>query len=336
MDTLAWHGEFGTIENIKTILQELGLKAPGTVLGVGDDAAIIKPDPAMELVISCDVQVEGRHYLPCFGDAYQRGRRAMAVNISDLAAMGGQPRYALVSLGLQEDTILADIKEMYRGFSSELIGYDAEIIGGNLSRVEQGSFIDITIVGEVEQGKAVRRSGGEPGDVVLMTGYPGQAAAGLRWLQEGRAATEPLAQAYLQPTPRAQEGRAMGRSGLVRAMIDISDGLVADLGHLCQASGTGACLMVEQLPSSVAMREVAANWGLSLLELQCAPSDEYELLLCCRAQDINKLRQICLSVNGPKLHEIGYMTDSKEGIYCEDSQGQRQALKGSGWDHFNL
>jgi thiamine-monophosphate kinase len=333
LESLETYGEFGVIDAINELLQHVGHRAIGTVLGIGDDAAIIRPNPAMELVMTCDAQVEGLHYLTGFSNPYQRGRRAMAANTSDIGAMGGQPRYALVSLGVQQNTTLADIKEIYRGFCAELAPYDAEIIGGNLSRVENAGFIDITLIGEVEQGKAVRRSGGQPGDAVLMTGFPGQAAAGLRRLREGGAAEDVIVQAYLRPASRAREGYHMGRSGLLRAMIDISDGLVADLGHICRASGTGACLYIEQLPLNPALQKAAVEWGVPALKLQCAPSDDYELLLCCRPQDIVKLRQICLAVDGTPLHKVGYLTEVEEGVYLEDNQGQRHEV-GGGWDHF--
>jgi len=161
----------------------------------------------------------------------------MTVNISDIGAMGGHPLYALISLGLNPDQLIRDVLEIYRGFLLELNPFSASIIGGNLTRSGNGSFIDITLIGEVEQGKSLRRSGARAGDVILVTGFPGQAAAGLKLLL--RSPNDPdlrkhlLVQIYNVPSHRARLGAAIGGAGLASAMIDTSDGFLGDLGHIC-------------------------------------------------------------------------------------------------------
>ena len=144
----------------------------GVTTGIGDDAASFLPRAGYELLVTCDSMVEGRHYLPAFTGSFDIGRRAMTLNISDIGAMGGDPLYALVSLGLPADTLVNDVEELYRGFLYELNPFGASIIGGNLTGSGNGMFIDITLIGEVEQGKAVRRSGARPGDAVSSPASP--------------------------------------------------------------------------------------------------------------------------------------------------------------------
>ena len=165
-------GEFGLIRRIGDLLNKEGIRSERVTLGIGDDTASFVPRSGYELLVTCDCTVEGRHYLPGKISPLDLGRRAMALNISDIGAMGGKPLYALISLGLRAEIFVQDVEEMYRGFLEELNPFGASIIGGNLTKSGNGMFIDITLIGEVEQGKGVRRSGARPGDVILVTGYP--------------------------------------------------------------------------------------------------------------------------------------------------------------------
>src|SRR4030042_6544323 len=175
-------GEFGLIRRIGDLLNKDGIRSERVTLGIGDDTASFVPRPGYELLGPCDCTGEGRRYLPGKISPLDLGRRAMALNISDIGAMGGRPLYALISLGLRAEIFVQDIEEMYRGFLRELNPFGASIIGGNLTKSANGMFIDVTLIGEVEQGKGVRRSGARPGDIILVTGYLGQAAAGLKLL----------------------------------------------------------------------------------------------------------------------------------------------------------
>ena len=148
-EILADIGEFGLIERIHNLLKDIGVPNPGVTLGIGDDTASLKPRPGYELLLTCDCLIEGRHYLPQYITPRDTGRRAMAVNISDIGAMGGQPLYALISLGLKSETLVSDVEELYRGFAAELNPFGASIIGGNFTKSDRTNFIDITLVGEV-------------------------------------------------------------------------------------------------------------------------------------------------------------------------------------------
>jgi len=240
-ETIADIGEFGLIDRIHQLIKKRGIKLPATTLGMGDDTASFSPRPGFEILLTCDCLVEGRHFLTEFISPFNLGRRAMSINISDIGAMGGLPLYALISLGLKAEMLVAEVEAIYEGFLKELNPFKASILGGNITKVKNATFIDITLIGQVKKGKIILRSTARPGDLILVTGFPGQAAAGLKLLQQSRSKVtlqkNPLVQAYTIPSHRAWEGSAIARSGLASAMIDTSDGLLGDLGHICQASG---------------------------------------------------------------------------------------------------
>jgi thiamine-monophosphate kinase len=337
-ETLSDIGEFGLIDRIHTLIREEGIKTPGVTIGISDDAAAIKPREGYELLVTCDCLVEGRHYLPDLFNAVDLGRRAMVVNISDIGAMGGLPLYALVSLGLKAETSIADVESMYHGFLQELNPFKASIIGGNITKTESVNFIDITLVGEAEQGKLMLRSSAEVGDAILVTGYPGQAAAGLQLLQQSDVPQDhkdhPLVQAYNTPTHRAREGRAIARSGYAKAMIDTSDGLLADLGHICEESSVGAELIKKQLPLSEALRQEAGQREFDPYDMVMRDSDDYELIFTCPPENVPDIRSVIASVSDASVSEIGRITQAAEKIQLILPDGNKRPVTPSGWDHF--
>jgi thiamine-monophosphate kinase len=333
-------GEFGLIRRISTLLDQEGIRSERVAVGIGDDTASFLPRSGYELLITCDCMVEGRHYLPGKIRPYDLGRRAMTLNISDIGAMGGRPLYALVSLGLKPDILVRDVEEMYRGFLVELNPLGASIIGGNLTTSGNGMFIDITLVGEVEQGRAVRRSGARPGDIILVTGYPGQAAAGLQLLlktpDDSKILEHPLVKIYNSPSHRAPLGEAIAKTGCATAMIDTSDGFLGDLGHICEESKVGAELFKEKLPVSEALREAALRLERDPFDFFLGDSDDYELVITCRPQDMAKLRSVASRCCAVPLTEVGRIADRPLEITLLFPGGERRPVKPSGWDHFRL
>ncbi len=192
-ERIASIGEFSLIERIRAVLAggpgspELTAAPPELLLGIGDDAALVRPEPGWDLVLTCDTQVCGRHFDLRWTEPRAVGRRAMTVNLSDIAAMGGEPRHALVSLGLPGALEVSAVEELYRGMLEALEGTEARIVGGNITGHGPEWFVDITLIGRVEPGRALTRAGARPGDRILITGSPGRSAAGLAIL---RAATE--------------------------------------------------------------------------------------------------------------------------------------------------
>ena len=334
-ETLKDIGEFGLIARIDDLLKREGVQSPGVSLGIGDDTASFKAKPGYEVLVTCDCVVEGRHFLSRHISAMDLGRRSMMLNISDIGAMGGHPLYALISLGLKNETLVKDIEDLYLGFLLELNPFGASIIGGNLTKSGDGIFIDITLIGEVEEGRAVRRSGARPGDVILVTGYPGQSAAGLQLLLQSLASEDhPLVRAYNKPSHRAREGRAVALTGCATAMIDTSDGFLGDLGHICEASGVGALLNQEKLPISDNLREAAKILKKEPPDFFLGDSDDYQLIITCGAQDVERIRSsIALTYEGP-VTQVGEVTAPETGLRLLLTDGSEQTLSAKGWDHF--
>jgi thiamine-monophosphate kinase len=334
-ETLKDIGEFGLIARIDDLLKREGVQSPGVSLGIGDDTASFKARPGYEVLVTCDCVVEGRHFLSRHISAMDLGRRSMMLNISDIGAMGGHPLYALISLGLKNETLVKDIEDLYRGFLLELNPFGASIIGGNLTKSGDGIFIDITLIGEVEEGRAVRRSGARPGDVILVTGYPGQSAAGLQLLLQSLASEDhPLVRAYNKPSHRAREGRAVALTGCATAMIDTSDGFLGDLGHICEQSGVGALLNQEKFPISDNLREAAKILKKELLDFFLGDSDDYQLIITCGAQDVERIHSsVALTYEGP-VTQVGEVTAPEKGLRLLLSDGSEQSLSAKGWDHF--
>ena len=337
-ETLASIGEFGLIDRIHRIIKQDGIPQSGVRLGIGDDAASFRPRDGFEILVTCDCIVEGRHYLPEHISPHDLGRRAMNLNISDIGAMGGLPLYALISLGLKGDTRVRDIEALYHGFLSELSPFGAGIIGGNLTKAVGAVFIDITLIGEVEVGKAVRRSTAREGDTILVTGFPGEAAAGLNLLLKGGSGydleSHPLVRRYNRPSHRAQEGRAVALAGLATAMIDTSDGFLGDLGHICEESDVGAELIKERLPVSDSLREAALQLGKDPLEMVLGDSDDYELIITCAPENVQALRAVIGSVSDVPIAEVGQMVERHRGLNLVLSGGISKSIRAGGWDHF--
>jgi thiamine-monophosphate kinase len=334
-ETLKDIGEFGLIARIDDLLKREGVQSPGVSLGIGDDTASFKARPGYEVLVTCDCVVEGRHFLSRHISAMDLGRRSMMLNISDIGAMGGHPLYALISLGLKNETLVKDIEDLYRGFLLELNPFGASIIGGNLTQSGDGIFIDITLIGEVEEGRAVRRSGARPGDVILVTGYPGQSAAGLQLLLQSLASEDhPLVRAYNKPSHRAREGRAVALTGCATAMIDTSDGFLGDLGHICEESGVGALLNQENFPISDELRQAAKTLEKDPSDFFLGDSDDYQLIITCGANDVERIRSsIALTYEGP-VTQVGEVTAPETGLRLLLTDGSEQRLSAKGWDHF--
>ena len=338
-ETVAEIGEFGLIRRIQKFLQEESVQPPGVTLGIGDDTASFRARSGYDMLVTCDCLIEGRHYLPDHITPLDLGRRAMVVNISDIGAMGGRPLYALVSLGLKSDTPVADVEAMYHGFCMELNPFKASIIGGNLTKMEDIIFIDITLIGEVKQGKIMLRSTARVGDAILITGYPGQAAAGLHLLSRSQSTEDlrehPLARAYIFPSHRAKEGWAIGQSGVATAMIDTSDGFLGDLGHICHESGVGAVLIQEKFPITKDLRQAAVQLEQDPNELFLQESDDYELIVTCPPDKVAMIRSAITEVSDVLVTEVGRITETVGDIQLMLPNGTQRRITPTGWDHFS-
>lgn len=338
--TLASVGEFGLIRRIQRLLKEEGILPPDVTLGVGDDTACFRPRAGYEVLVTCDAVVEGRHYLPGTIGPRDLGRRAMSLNISDIGAMGGVPRFALVSLGLKGETPVRDVESMYRGFLDELNPFEAAVIGGNLTKSGDGLFIDITLIGEVEPHARISRSGSMPGDAILVTGEPGKAAAGLGILLNDKTLENPmdhpLVRAHLRPSHRAREGRAIAKAGGATAMIDTSDGFLGDLGHICEESRVGAQLWKEKLPVSRQLQQAAGELGKDPWALFLGESDDYELIITCHPDRVDHIKAVLAPFGPLAVSEVGRITKEEGKVVLIRDDGSQESLTLSGWDHFRM
>ena len=336
--TLADIGEFGLIHRIHEFLKKEGVQAPEVTVGIGDDTASFRPREGYEQLVTCDCVVEGRHYLPDFITPLDLGRRAMTMNLSDIGAMGGGPLYALVSLGLKADMLVSDVEDIYRGFIMELNPFGASIIGGNITKTNDATFIDITLIGEVEQDKLMRRSTARVEDVILVTGYPGQAAAGLKLMLHSKPIKDlkkhPLVRSFNSPSHRIKEGQAVANSKLASAMIDTSDGFLGDLGHICQESGVGAILIQEKFPLNEDLRQGALQLELDPYTLFLQESDDYELIITCSPEHTDRIHSAIETVSDAPVTEVGSITEEAGDFQLILPDGSQRRIKPEGWDHF--
>ncbi len=309
--------------------------APGAELGVGDDAALLRVAPGMELAVSTDMLVSGTHFLPD-ADPFLLGHKTLAVNLSDMAAMGATPRWALLSLSLPEENA-AWLQKLSDGFFALAAQYHVDLIGGDTTRGPLN--LCVTIMGETPQGAALRRSGAQAGDDIWVSGSLGDAALALAQLQ-GKvqlpaADFARCARALHQPQPRVSLGLAL--RGLASSAIDISDGLLADLGHILECSNLGAELELDALPLSPQMSGLLANAADGAkrdLALHCALAggDDYELCFTAPAGKRDKIEQLA-GVLGLPLARIGVIV-AGSGSIVRAADGRVLQIRESGYDHF--
>ena len=301
---------------------------PQAVLGPGDDCALLAPSPGMELAITTDMLVAGTHFLPGT-DPRQLGWKTLAVNLSDLAAMGARPRWVLLAGSLPE----AD-EDWLAAFADGLFAcakrYGVDLVGGDTTRGPLN--LCLTALGEVPAGGALRRDGARVGDDVWVSGQPGLAALGLAQLQERTALPDALATRCIavlqQPTPRVELGLALQQRRLASAAIDVSDGLLADLGHIAERSGVAAELFENQLPRL----PVGAD-PLLARHCQLAGGDDYELVFAAPAAKRHQLAELAAQLDLP-LWRIGRIVDGGGEVRLLDEGGNALPLAGKGFDHF--
>lgn len=329
-------GEFGLIARIAEIVGEPG---NDVVVGIGDDVAVLRTGGDKYLLATCDIQVEGVHFIRERISPNQLGRKAVAINLSDIASMGGVPKQLLISLILPQDTAVSYVDALYEGMKEETGQYGVDIVGGNIARSLSGLIVDIFLLGEVEPEFLLLRSGAKVGDQVLVTGYVGDSAAGLALLLApevicDNAHASKVLEAHLTPTPRLKEGRVIAKSGMASAMIDVSDGTIGDLGHICERSGVGAIVWAERLPISEAARAAAKAVGRNPLEWALGGGEDYELLFTAPPDRVEELASLVLTETGTPVSVIGEIVPAEKGIRVVGEGGEPLSLEREGWDHF--
>lgn len=330
-------GEFGLISRIQSLLPPT--KSPDLVLGIGDDVAVFEAGNGRVWLATCDVQVEGSHFLRQAISPRDLGHKALAINLSDIASAGGKPRYALVSLGLPKGLDTDFVDELYKGFREEGESCGLEIIGGNLSSVPHGIFIDIFLLGEARKEEVLTRSGARPGDRILVTGRLGDAAAGVALLLNPSLDCEENYRGVVtrrrdRPEARVREGLVIAASNLAHAMIDISDGLAGDLGHICERSRVGARIDAEALPVSPENRRLSAKAKGDEWHFALHGGEDYELLFTAAPEAAEKLQKSLEEATGTKVSIIGEVLDRKAGLRLAVPGRESLPILAKGWDHF--
>lgn len=333
MTTIAELGEFGLIERLTA-----GLPQPTDVIvGVGDDAAILDTGGDELVVATCDAQVEDTHFRLRHAHPQDIGRRALAVNLSDIAAMGARPRFALISLLLPPMLDVAILDGIYAGLRAEAAQYNVALVGGNIARNAERLIIDITLLGTGVRDRLLRRDSAEPGEVVMVTGSLGSAAAGLLVLEDEQLAAKippeslvGVLAAHRTPTPQVAAGQWLAQHGVTTG-IDVSDGLAADIAHICKASGVGVNIETESLPIQPEVAMIATLAGRQPQDLALFGGEDYELLFTAPADRADVLAQELLAATGIKATAIGTMSKGTDLTLFR--QGKFSPLHPTGWDH---
>ncbi len=305
-------------------------RVQGLRLGIGDDAALARVPSGREIVMTTDLSIEGVHFSTRLYTPETIGYRAIARSLSDIAAMGAVPKYALVALALSKRASRRWVESLYEGMWRLARRYRVGILGGDTARYSGKTLLDVAVIGEVARGKALLRSGAKPGDRLFVAGTLGLSAWGLELLKARarKGMAHEALRAHLYPEPQCGLGRYLAKEGLASAAIDVSDGLSTDLHRLCEASGVGARLWESRIPRP----QASANGRLQarLLQFALHGGEDYRLLFTSSAA---KVRRIPSSFQGIRIHQIGEVFAPRK-IVLMHEDGAEQLIIPQGYDHF--
>ena len=317
--------------------------SPSLVAGIGDDAAVFRSTAGKDTVITADLLVEDIDFRRTTTPPYLLGHKALAVSLSDIAAMGSRPLWSMISIGVPAEVWETDfVERLYEGVLDLANRYGVNLIGGDTSRTTENIVIDSIVSGECAAGTSVMRTGASPGDQIFVTGSLGAAAAGLRLIERGAHLAEQnlgdddsqkldhILLRQLRPEPRVGWGIILGEERLATSMIDLSDGLSSDLNRVCVASNVGALIDSSWLPIDERVIELCGRRALDPLQLALHGGEDFELLFTVKPDDVNRLPR---RVDGIGIKHIGQVTAAFEGVRI--SEGSRVwELNPGGWKHF--
>jgi thiamine-monophosphate kinase len=310
------------------------------IMGIGDDCAVLRGHGNSVWLITTDTLVESVHFDLAWHPPRQLGRKAANVNISDIAAMGGRAIAALLAIAVP-DSEIDWLDEFLAGFVEALKEQGAELVGGDTVKSRDGTVFNVTIVGTMEGPDILYRRGAQPGDLIWISGPVGEAAAGLALLKAGAAGQaavenkwQHLVKAHVDPEPQIVIGRHLARSGLVSAMIDVSDGLATDLAHICEASGVAAVIRATDLPVSEELAAAAGYLGCSPLEWMLRGGEDYQLLFTAPADREAAIRNLIGDKTGRTIYSVGRI-EAGAGVLLHLPDGRRMDVTYQGYDHFS-
>ena len=327
-------GEFALLARLQQRLNLSG--GPVVVRGIGDDCAVLRPGDGQDLLVTTDTQEEGVHFRRDWSAAEDIGWRCLAVNVSDIAAMGGEPLGAVVALSLPETLTVAFVEAMYDGMNALATNCDCPIIGGNICKSAERLSVTITVLGSAPRDGALCRNAAVTDDDIWVTGHLGGARAGLEALNRPQAVvglpTEEVLSRYRRPRPRLREALFLRRLG-ARSQIDLSDGLSSDLAHICKASGVGARLFADRIPISPETRRVAGALSLDALAMAMHGGEDFELCLTAPPEVRQTLERDFRAQFDCPLTHIGTVQAGATVTLCHPDGGE-EALVPGGYDHF--
>ncbi|MFT4416899.1 thiamine-phosphate kinase [Fredinandcohnia humi] len=328
---LALHDEFAFIEQIKPT----SAFQSGLITGIGDDAALVRPKIDMEQIICLDTMVEGVHFTLDTMTPLQIGYKALAVNLSDIAAMGGIPTYYLVSIAIPPGWSEQDLLSIYEGMEMLANKYQIDLIGGDTVSISDSLVITVTVLGEVEKGKHLLRSRATPGDIVFVTGFLGDSAAGLELLlQHGKDHSftdfeEVLVTKHQFPEPRVEVGRLLAAFERV-SLNDVSDGLASELNEIAKASQVVITFDQDDVPLS---EQIKIHNNEKSLEYALYGGEDFELVGTVPASDWNSIKQKCVAA-GVIIRKIGTVSSGDPAVFLQSS-GSLQKIDRKGYNHFS-
>ncbi|MGB0908850.1 MAG: thiamine-phosphate kinase [Nitrospirales bacterium] len=337
--TVAALGEFELIKLIQSSIATSNLPSP---YGIGDDAAILRPSPGYEWLTSKDLLIEGIHFDPSLSSYQDIGYKAAAVNVSDIAAMGGIPLYLLLGLAIPPSTPVLNIQNLYRGLNKLCKEYEIKLIGGDTTASRSDICLSLTIIGKIRSKQALCRGGAKVGDLIYVTGTLGDSGAGLRLLRQTAHSTTKqlpksvirfLIKRHLHPTPPVQFSHLLAMRQLATSAIDISDGLSGDIRHICQASHVGALIQGPQIPRSTQCVQYLNHDDHSFIDLALHSGEDYELLFTVSPNKQEPLRRIATRL-GQHISQIGTIQPYTKKIYLQQIDGSRIRMIKQSYDHF--
>ncbi|MCX5894641.1 MAG: thiamine-phosphate kinase [Proteobacteria bacterium] len=325
-------GEFGLIDRIARLASR---KHPSIIQGIGDDAAVLRLTEKESLLITTDLLTEGIHFETSSTTPYLLGKKSVAANLSDIAAMGGTPLYYVVSLSIPPRTPYEFIQKLYQGMRAQAQQYGAALVGGDTTASAAPITISIALMGTARTGTVLYRHGARRGDAVYATGFLGDAALGLLMIQKGKALSgrNRLIRRHLDPVPRVEEGKAISRLRLASSMIDISDGLVADLRHILEQSHAGATLRLSRLPLSAPYKKLCKTFSDDFYVPALCGGEDYELLFTVPPRKRHAVETWARTLTIPITH-IGEITGNSGKLKILDDRDREVAISKRGFTHF--
>jgi len=326
-------------EIISLFSHSAGVDKTGLVKGIGDDCAALQIDRDRLWLVTMDTLVESIHFNTDWHPPDKLGRKSLAVNVSDIAAMGGSPLYVFLSLGLPQNFNPGWLEKFSRGLAEACLEYDCCLAGGDTVRSSEGIVITLTVIGEVAADQILYRNSARPGDEVWVSGTLGNAAAGLELCREGRKGGDNMSffiESHLNPRPRLKLARRLAASGFVHAMMDLSDGLATDLAHLCEQSGVGAVIYSDLLPVKESLASTAKEMGKDFLQWVLSGGEDYELVFTAPDKHASDIATLAEKVGF--LTKIGHIDEGGGVRLVKGPPGKQNIpqvdISFMGYDHF--